>query len=202
MRIRRLQIESSQMARISIQAQMARLSINAPLRRINSIQQQSAQMSVDKENPSLEVDAESLRNNIGLKSPATLTREAASQSVDQIKQTIKKIENNGDYVATLPRSGNPIPQIARNALLSPKPAAPPRGVSDPTVSIKSNPGSLSIDWSMQDLSITWDDYQTPVITIEPKPSVNVVLAQEPYIEFKVVEQAYPPESGRTIDKEV
>jgi hypothetical protein len=68
--------------------------------------------------------------------------------------------------------------------------------------MKSDPGSLSIDCSMHDISITWDDYQAPVITIEPKPSVDIVLVQEPHLAFRVVENTYPPESGRTIDKEV
>lgn len=202
MKIRRLQIESRQLARLSIEAQLARLSIDAPVRRIKDVQQQRAQMKINREGPSLEVDMQSLRNNIGLKSVATLARESASQAAAQIRQGIKNIENNGDYVAAMPHRGNPIGTISRSALLQVKQPPPPRGASDPTVSVKSNPGSLSIDWSVQDISITWDDYQAPIITIEPKPSVEVVLAQEPYLEFKVVEQSFPPETGRTIDEEI
>jgi hypothetical protein len=201
MKIRRLQIESQQMARISVKAQLARLSIDAPIRGIKAVQQRRAQMTVNRENPSLEIDMVNLRNNIGLKSVRTLTQETASQSLAHARQAIKNIENNGDYVAQLPRTGNPIAQISRSKLVRSIPAPTPRGVSDPTVSVKSDPGSLSIDWSMQDLSITWDDFQTPTITIEPKPSIDVVLVQEPRLEFKVVEHSFPPESGRTIDKE-
>ncbi len=190
------------MARISVQAQLARLNIDVPMRRIKTVQKPRAQMTIDREKPSLEINMESLRNNIGLKSIRTLTREIAAQSFSQVRQAIKNIENNGDYAATLPQRGNPIAQIARNAIVSARPAPAPRGASDPTVSVTSNPGSLNIDWSMQDVSITWDDYQTPVITIEPKPSVDIVLEQEPHLAFKVVEHTYPPESGRTIDEEV
>lgn len=202
MKIRRLQIESQQMAQLTVEAQMARLSINAPVRRIKAVQQQRAQMTVDREYPSLEVDMQSLRNNIGLKSVGTLVQESASQAYEQVRQGIKNIENNGDYIATLPRRGNPIAEIARSTMLRVKQASTTGGVSDPTVAVKSDPGSLSIDWSLQDISITWDDYQTPIITIEPKPSIEVVLAQEPHLEFRVVEQSYPPETGRTIDQAV
>jgi hypothetical protein len=202
MKTRRLQLESSQMARISIQAQLARLSINAPMRRIKAVQQQYAKMTVKREDPSLEVDMESLRNNIGLQNAGTLTREFVSQSKTQVRQAIKNFENNGDYVAALPRRGNPIAAIARTAMLRTKTVSTSGSAPDPTVRISSNPGSLSIDWSMQDLSITWDDYQTPIITFDPKHSVDVILVQEPRLEFRVVEQSYPPESGRRIDEEV
>ncbi len=190
------------MARLSIDAQLARISINAPTRRIKAVQQQRAQMTVDREFPSLEVDMQSLRNNIGLKSVGTLVRESAVKAAQHVKQAIKDIENNGDYIAALPRSGNPFAQISRSALVSVKQPPAPRGISDPTVSVKSNTGSLSIDWSMQDISIKWDDYQNPIITIETKPSVEFALAQEPHLEFRVVEQSFPPETGRTIDQAV
>ena len=191
------------MARISVQAEMARLSINAPTRRIKAVQQNRAQMKVIRKHPSIKVDMTSLRNNIGLKSIKTLTREIAAQSVAQAKQGIKNIENNGDFVAAFSGSGNPIAEIARRAMLQTRrvPSAPGRAV-DPTVNVKSDPGSLRIDWSMQDISITWDDYQAPVITIEPKHTVDVVLVQKPHLEFRVVEQSYPRESGRTVDEEI
>jgi hypothetical protein len=202
MKIRRLQIESQQMARISVQAQMARLSISMPIRRIKAVQQHRAQMTVSRKNPSLEVDMESLRNNIGLKSIGTLTREIAAQSFAQARQGTKNIENNGDYVAALPHEGNPIAQISRTAMLRTKTVSAPAKAADPTVSIKGNPGSIKINWSLQDVSIIWDEYQTPIITVDPKPSVNIVMAQEPRLEFKVVEHSYPPESGRTVNEEI
>lgn len=202
MKIRRLQLESRQMARIDIQAQLARLSINAPMRGIQTVQQQYAKMTVRRENPNLEIDMESLFNNIGLQRAGTLTREMRSQSYAQVRQAIKNIENNGDYVAALPSQGNPIAAIARTAMLRTKSVSTSGSAPDPTVHISSNPGSLSIDWSTQDLSITWDDYQAPIITFDPKHSVDVILVQKPHLEFKVIEQSFPPESGRRIDQEV
>jgi hypothetical protein len=189
------------MARLRIEVQLARLSIDYKHRRIKEIQQQSAQMKVSREYPSLQVDMRSLRNNIGLKNIEVLVRENVSQAYSSVQQSIKTIENSGDQIAALPRKGNAIAAIARQNMLRTRQPSVPRGVSDPTVGMKSNPGSLSIDWSLQDLTISWDDYQAPVITLDPKPSVNIELAQEARIEFKVVEQSIPPESGRTIDKE-
>lgn len=202
MKVRRLQIESQEMARISVQSQMARLSINVPIRRIKAVQQHHAQMTVSRKSPGMEIDMESLRNNTGLKSIETLTRELTARAFAQARQGIKNIENNGDYVAVQPRKGNPIAEISRMAMLRTKTASTSGKAADPTVSVKSDPGSLNINWSLQDVSITWDDYQTPTIKVEPKPSVNIVMSQEPRLEFKVVEHSFPPESGRTVDQQI
>jgi hypothetical protein len=202
MKVRRLQIEGDQMARLSIEIQLARLSVDFKHRRIKEIQQQSAQMKVSRQNPSLDVDMRNMRNNIGLKDVGTLAQENTARAINEIQQTVKTIENNGDFVASLPRKGgNPIASIARQGMLRIRQPSVQRGAIDPTVTVKGNPGSLNIDWSLQDITISWDDYQAPVITLDPKPSVNIQLAQEAHVEFKVVEQSIPSESGRTIDKE-
>lgn len=181
---------------------MAGLSINTPMRRIKAVQQQRPQMTVKREYPSLDVDMQSLRDNIGLKSVGTLVKESASQAYAKVQQGIKNIENNGDAIAALPQQGNPIAEISRSAMLRVKQAPTSGGAVDPTVPIKSNPGSLRIDWSVQDIAISWDNYQSPIITVEPKPSVDIALAQKPHLEFRVVEQSFPPETGRTIDQAV
>jgi hypothetical protein len=77
MKVRRLQLESQQMARIRIQSQMAHLSIDANIRRIKDVQRQHAHMTIYRRYPSLDVDMESLRNNIGLKSIAVLAQDSA-----------------------------------------------------------------------------------------------------------------------------
>jgi hypothetical protein len=191
-----------EMARLRVEMQLAGLSINAPMRRIKTIQNERPQMTVDREAPSIEVDMESLHNNIGLKSPMTLSQDSAAQARSAVLQNIKTTENNGDAVATLPHSQNPIAAIARARVIQPTPVGVPSGQPvDPTVKVTGHTGDLNIDWAIQDISISWDDYQTPVITIDPKPSVDVSLAQESRVEFKVVEQSYPPETGRNIDEE-
>jgi hypothetical protein len=202
MKVRRLQLDVDQMARLSIEIQMARLSIDYKHRKIKEVQQHSARMNVSRTNPSLDVDMQSLRNNIGLKNVEVLTQDNAAQAVSQAQQAVKTIENNGDYIAVLPKkNGNPIAAIARQTMLRTRQPAVPRGSSDPTVMIKGNPGTLTIDWSLHDITISWDDYQAPVITLDPKPSVDIELAQEARIEFRVVEMSIPPEAGRTFDKE-
>jgi hypothetical protein len=113
----------------------------------------------------------------------------------------KTVRSNGERFVTLPHGRNPIAQVAKQKVKS---APPPRqggAVIDPTIRIKANPGSISINWSIQDVKIIWDDYQAPVIRIDPKPYINVELAQEARVEFKVVEQSIPPEAGRMIDAE-
>ncbi len=203
MKIRRLQVEEMTLPRINVDTTMARLSVHAPIRRIKTIHGQHPQMTVSRENPKIEVDMESLRNNIGLKSSATLVRDQAAKARAQSTQGIKDIENAGDAMAAIPHSGNPVAAIALAKItrMAPNLQGSGRAV-DPTVDIKGHKGALSIDWSIQDISISWEEYQQPVITVDPKPSVEITLAQPGHIKFIVVEQSFPPEKGRSIDEEV
>lgn len=203
MKVVRLEIVSRQMARLSIESQRAGLSIEAPARRIRSIQPHSATMEVSLENPSIDVDMERFQNNVGLKSVPTLTRDISRQASNHADQAIKEMNRNGDAMARLPRNGNVIAQIAKNEVLAPVQPLTGSGVAqDATVEVTGHPGSVSIDWSMQDMSIIWDENQAPVIRLEPKPSVNIELAQAANIEFRVVEQMIPAESGRKIDAQI
>lgn len=201
MKVRRLQVEENQMAQIRVEFQMGRISVDSPLRTIQQIEHQSARMRITRQDPNIETDMEELRNNIGLKNSGTLIREMASDAVSHLNQAVRTIQRDGRFYAALPHNGNPVAQIARkNVLAAPDPATA-GDVIDPTVDIQGNPGSISIDWSLQEVTIVWDDYQAPVIRLDPKPYINVELAQEQRISFKVVEQSIPRETGRTIDEE-
>lgn len=203
MKVVRLEVVTNQLAKLSISSQLAGLSIDAPARRIKSIQPQRARMEVSRENPRIDIDMEQFRNNIGMKSIGTLTAELGRQAFGQARQAIVEMDRNGDAMAQLPHHGNVIAQIARNRMLTPSRPITGTGVAqDPTVGMTGHPGSLSVDWSMQDMSISWDENQAPVITLEPKPSVDIRLAQKPHIEFRVVEQMIPALAGRTIDEQV
>lgn len=203
MKIRRLQIEEMTLPRISVDTTMARISVHAPIRRIKTIHGQHPRMTVSRENPKIEVDMESLRNNIGMKSSATLIQDQAAKARAQSTQGIKDIENAGDAMAAIPHSGNPVAAIALAKItrMAPNLQGSGRAV-DPTVDIKGYKGTLSIDWSIQDISISWEEYQQSVITVDPKPSVEITLTQPGHMKFIVVEQSIPPEKGRSIDEEV
>ena len=201
MKIRKLQVEESQMAQIRVRFQLARVSIETNLRGIKQVDRQAARMKVSREAPSIETDMKNLHNNIGLKDSVTLTRAMASNAVEQMEQAVKSMWREYEYIATLPHDGNPIAQLARQKLLEAPEMPAAGGVVDPTVDVHANLGSLNIDWSIQDVTIVWDDYQEPVIRLDPKPSIDVELVQEPRISFRVVEQSIPPETGRTIDEE-
>ena len=201
MKVRMLQLVENQMARLRVEFQMGRVSIDSRLRTIKQIDQHSAQMTVTRENPSIEANMESLRNNIGLKNDATLTRDMASEAVSRLEQSNREVKSFSSAVGSLPHSGNAIAQYARRALTSLPRVPSASGLVDPTVDIKANPGSININWSLQDVKIIWDDYQAPMIRLDPKPYVNVELEQDAHVEFRVVEQSIPPEAGRTIDEE-
>jgi hypothetical protein len=202
MKIRRLQIEH-QMAQIRIDSQMARISIETQVRGMR-IEQQHAQMKVERGNPEIELDLTAFKENIGIKSISTIAQESAARAQSQAEQGIRETVQNGRFVATLPSSGNPIAQVARQKMLRvPASRMNSGAVPDGAVKMKGNPGELNINWTKNDLKIKWDEFQTPVITVEPKPPyVTVDLEKKPALEFTVVEQAYPPESGSTFDKEV
>lgn len=200
MKVRRLQVETMELARLRVQTERAQISIEAPLRRIADLQPQRTQMDISSESPSVKVDMTSLMNNIGLKDIGTLAQDVVTEAQAKAKQGIKEIENNGDTVAKLINRGNAIAQIARSRILEVAQPAKPRGAVDPTAEIIVNTGSLKIDWSTQDLKIQWDELQMPVISVDPKASVDISLAQKAHVEFKVVELSIPPVTGRNVDQ--
>lgn len=200
MKVQRLQIEQ-QRAQIRIDSQRATLNIQMPDRTM-TVEQRRAQMSVERESGEVVLDMENFRNHIGLKSIRTLTEESAARAQAQVEQSIKEFAADADFIGTLPASGNPISQVARSRMLESKAPEMNSGkVPDGTVGMEGKPGEFSIDWSKHDLKINWDAFQSPVITVEPKASVDVQIVQEPHIEFTVVEQTIPAETGTTVDAE-
>lgn len=191
MKIRRLQIEQ-QMAKLQIESQIARLSIRSPMRRIKAVDRQNAQMIVVRERPSIQIENE--RKGVDI-----LTRQNAPAPVLQDRQDKTK---GGYPSAALPGNNSVNSSPARIKIPVVRTTGIARsGLADVERRITGNPGSLQIDWSIQDISISWDEYQAPIITVDPKPSVDISLAQEARIEIKIVEQTYPPETGEMVDEE-
>jgi len=201
MKVQRLQI-TQQMAKIQVESQKASLSIEMPKRKMN-IETQPAQMSVERENPKVEFNMEGFRDNIGLKNYQTLNKESAIKAQANVKQYIKEINADADYIGALPSKGNAIAQVALDKILANKmPEMNSGEVPDGAIKMEGDPGAIKINWSKDDLKISWDDFQMPVITVEPKASVNIQMIQKPSVEYSVVELEIPPESGGTIDTKV
>ncbi|MPM09135.1 hypothetical protein SDC9_55451 [bioreactor metagenome] len=200
MKVQRLQI-THQMAKIFVESQRASLSIETKKRQMNT-KTQPAQMSVEKENPKVKLDLESFRDNIGLKSYRTLTAESAAQAQANVKQYIEGINADADFIGTLPSKGNAVAQAALSKMLQSKvPEMNSGDVPDGAIKMEGNPGTIKINWSKHDLKIIWDNFQSPVITVEPKASVKINMVQEPSVQYSVVELTIPPESGGNIDTE-
>ncbi|MEL4106751.1 DUF6470 family protein [Oscillospiraceae bacterium WX1] len=195
MKVRRLQLEDMQLARISVETKMARLSIDSPVRRIKSVSQATARMTVKRENPSLTVASEI---SSGSAEPVRVVTPVQQSVVSAHPAAISQSPAGSQAAASL-RKTNPIIHISRNTASKIGQSAVRQSVQRPV--LKGQPGSFSINWKFQDVTISWDDYQAPVITVEPKASVNVYLATEPHLEFKVIEQSFPPEMGQAIDEE-
>lgn len=200
MKVRRIEIEQ-QMAQIQVDAQRASLSVEMR-RRGMSVEQDSPRMQVSRSAPDIALDLERFHDNIGLKSIFTLTRETAARAQAQVSQSIKRFASDADFIGTLPQTGNPIAQVARQHMLESAVFDSGRSVvPEGAIKMEGKTGELKIDWSKNDLVINWNQFQTPIITVEPKASVEVQLAREPVLEFTVVEEYIPPETGQTLDTE-
>lgn len=200
MKVQRLQI-TNQMAKISVESQRASLSVETQKRQMNA-ETKHAQMSVEKENPKVKLDLESFRDNIGLKSYRTLNAESAAQAQADVKQYIEGINADADFIGMLPSRGNAVAQVALSKMLQSKtPEMNSGNVPDGAIKMEGIPGTIKIDWSKHDLKIIWDDFQSPVITVEPKALVKINMVQEPSVKYSVVELTVPPESGGNIDTE-
>ena len=200
MKVKRIHVEQ-QRAQLKIDSQMAALSIKMPVRRMK-IEQKPARMTVNKSPARVNIDMQDFRNKIGMKSIHTLIDESAARAVAQASESIKQITSDGDFVAAMPSSGNSIAELSRMKMLSVnEPSLYNGNIPDGTVKMQGTPGDIQIDWSSHEVVISWDEFQSPNITLEPKASVNVELAQRPSIEFSVVEQSIPKESGTILDTE-
>lgn len=200
MKVRRIQIEQVP-AQIRVESQRAALSIETQ-RRGMTVEKRPAQMSVERRDGTVEVDMEGLYDNIGLKSIRTLTAENAMRAQAQVEQSIRESADEADYVAALPHAGNAIAEVARSRMLGRREPAMNSGGAPPgALGMRGVPGGVSIDWSRHELKINWDDFQSPVITVEPKASVDVQVVQKPAVTCTVVELTIPPETGGTIDAE-
>ena len=196
MKVYRLRIEQ-EMARIAVESQMAALAIKKQQRTMH-IEQQRAIMSIEREAAYMKLDLQGFYDNIGLKGPQTLNRDTAANARADANQAISQIMSDARFVGTLPATSNGIGQLARQKLLAPY-QPEPGGMPPGAMEMQGNPGRIQIDWSNYELNIIWDQYQAPKIRLEPKASVEVRLAQEPRIEYRMVEEMIPPRSGRNID---
>lgn len=198
MKVVRLQIEQ-QMAQIQIQSQRAKLNIESP-RRGMEINMSPAQMSVDHKPGSVQLDSTSLKENTARKSIFALQRQFAAESIQNARQGVERIVQEGDYVAQQPNSGNAWGTLAKNRMLEVNtPTYGRSSVPDNGISMNGDGGYCEISWTEHELEINWEDYERPHVTVDPQASVEIWLAQEPRIEIEVVEEYIPAEIGRNID---
>lgn len=200
MKVQRLQIEQ-QMIRIRVDSQPAALSIETHQRRMK-VECQNARMTARREAPEVELDMQDFCNNTASQDIGSFADSYTAKAFASAVQGIKETAADGDFVGTLPSGGNSIGRLAKSKLLeADMPEMNSGQVPYGPVKMNGDAGELSIDWSAHDLKIEWDNYQTPQVTVEPKASVDVVVEQEPSIEFTVIEQMIPPEKGSAIDIE-
>ena len=118
-------------------------------------------------------------------------------------QGISDIVAKGDYLAKLPdqTGGRKIGQHAKQKLIeSVAPASYGRSqLPQKGIEVTGKKGDFSIDWTPYKLDISWGAMQRPVITLDPKGSVNVELAQRASVECNVVTMTIPKEIGNLVD---
>jgi hypothetical protein len=200
-RIQKLQIEQK-FARISIQNQMARLQIRTPIRRIKEVDVKRAQMIVQRKGPRVQIDSGVLLRNTARGGLQHLLSVKAAEARQSLQKVIKNLNQKAKVMLESPDRSQIIAQNAMNDMLSVPEMYPKAEIGENPVAFGIDPGMLQIDWTEHEITIRWDEYQAPVIVVDPKPSVNIMLEQEPSIEIKVVEHVYPPEQGATVNTEV
>ena len=202
MKVDRLKIEQ-QFAQIQINSTMAGLSIETH-RRGMRVEHQRARMSVERTPGSVKLDMKSYYRNIGLESAAEYTDNNVRQAYSDAQQGIQRIVSEGNQIGTLPGNGKQIAQVASNRMIQNTLTNNQSGGSVPAGAIKmeGDPGSLNINWQRYDMRISWDPFESPSITVEPKPSVRIEMLQEPKVEISVVEDYIELETGKNIDTEI
>lgn len=198
MKVVRLQIEQ-QMAQIQVSSQKARLGIESPHRKME-VNRQPAKMTVDNQLGSVALDSTSLKENTGRCSVFSLQRKYAAESVENAQNWIQKVVQDGDYVAQQPNPGNTWGTLAQEHMLEVDTSDSGRStVPQSGISMNGNGGHCKINWSPYELGVKWENYQSPNITVEQKPSVEVQLSQKPKITFEAKEEYIPPEIGQNVD---
>jgi len=197
-RSQKLQIEQK-FARISIQNQMARLQIRMPIRRIKEVDVKRAQMIVRRKDPRLQIDPGVLMRNTARGNLQNLITTKAAEARESLQKVIQNINKKAREMLESADRKDLIAQQAMDDLLKVRELKPRAEIGENPIAFGIEPGELEIDWTDHEVTIRWDEYQTPIIVVDPKPSVNIELEQEPSIEIKVVEYVYPPEQGATVN---
>jgi hypothetical protein len=198
MKVQRLQIEQ-QMAKIDIESTKPVLKIDMPKREMQIVTK-NAEMTLNMEQGGVEIDMTAFRNNMGVRSLSDFSSKNIADAKAGVEQRRREYTAEGDLIAALPSNGNSIAQVAlSHVLAADMPEMNSGKVPEKPVKVSGQPGKIDINWSKSDVVIKWGKYEPPEITVEPKASVNIELAQEPIVECKVVEMEIPPETGRMID---
>ena len=193
MRIQKLQIKQK-FARISIQSQMARLQIRTPIRRIKEVDVKRAQLIVQRKGPRVKIDPTVLLRNTARGTLQHLITTKAAEARGSLQKVIQNLNQKAKEMLVTTDRKDLIAQQAMDNMLKVREFKPLANIGENPVSFGIDPGMLEIDWT-DSRHHQVDEYQAPVIVIDPKPSVNIELEQEPSIEIKVVE-CLPPERGR------
>lgn len=202
MKVQRIQIEQ-EMARIQIESRRASLKVEQSERR-SEIKSQPAQMNVNRQKGSISIDMTALEQNTARMDPAALQQSFASQATAAAWDGVQELSSDGVFVAQQPNYGQSmIGKLARQKLIANEMPSTGRSPVPPVpVEITGDAGEFSIDWEPQVVEINWSELQAPTFSLEPRPSVEVNLVQEPSVTSTVVEMTIPAEPGHNIDIEV
>lgn len=181
---------------------MARLQIRTPIRRIKEVDVKRAQLIVQRKGPRVKIDPTVLLRNTARGTLQHLITTKAAEARGSLQKVIQNLNQKAKEMLVTTDRKDLIAQQAMDNMLKVREFKPLANIGENPVSFGIDPGMLEIDWTDHEITIRWDEYQAPVIVIDPKPSVNIELEQEPSIEIKVVEYVYPPEQGATVNTEV
>ena len=201
MSIKRLNIDQ-QLGAIGIKSTRAKMNISIPKSQI-SIKNERSQLQIDRKAPSFRVNQKKIRNEVGLKDPAEMSRIFRNKGRQAALRGARQNKDDGNFLANpkIP-SDKSVPRLAKIKAMS--------RLQQPEVNVGLMPqsapevtwdkGYMRLNWSKHSVVIDWNGEYLPEMTVDPKYSVEVFMRTKPYFRVMVEEALDKP--GRYVDRAI
>ena len=201
--IRSITIEQ-QLAEIGVHRTPAQMHIERQQMEMK-ITTEQPHMDIERKNPTFKVNRKKINSESGLKPPDVLSKEIRENGKEMAQRGMKTAVEDGNFLGDVKKPGDRVGMLARqkamNAILKKKEmniGLMPKSIPE----IEWDRGYMRINWSKHSIVIDWDGDYMPVVTIDPKHSIEIYLRTEPYFRITVNEAEDPSTPGSLVNKAV
>jgi len=186
------------MAKIGIEVQQAQLHVEMPDQSME-INWEPPKMTINHKSGDVDLNMDEFKSNLGLKNYDELIDDAASEAFTTAAEATKDIVNTAAFVGDVSIGGqNKVGEAAKNKMLEYIDTNTGRSSVPPNITMDGHPGSLEIEWTKGELSVDFEGGGMAEVYVEPPCSVEVQLAERPYVRVSLAEESIPPASGRKV----